>query len=783
MEPKKIWRILQSSLFEYFYYFLALSLVVAFTIGGALYYTSSSLLWKDAIHTNSNTLQLLKNSQEIVLAEVDKAMENVFLDSSFLEYMDYYNRGDIYKQVQFQQRVDNVVLASDYIHSVYIYYTEPQFVLSSLQGSVPLDVFKDRPFAESLTRETFGKSLVRTRTLPGISTAQNDSVISIVKTLPIIYPGKPSAYVVINIKGDYLTKIMNTLNTNKNAHLIITDPQGHILSQKSSEALPLPDSITNQFDISQLTGNSGDLFTSLQGVESLVSYVSSKQSGWLYIYTVPKSVITHSLSLWSKATIIICLIAVLLSLLGSIVLSNRIFSPMKRLLFQLQDANLSTVHPLSVDGKEMKQIERNVHRLIDRNRDLTMLLKDYEVQSRNKFLLRLAIGNEHITSQTAERLKYYNVHLGECGYFIVAIVSMDDFSKYNQETHEAERNALFMKLSERLREEAFVKQSFQGYLVENEFNEIIIVLYLSNEPPEPEHIQSRLYPWFQQLHSTLLVEAGVTFTLGVSTVHDHLNELSECYFEADSAIRQKLVSGNNKVIFYEAVRTEPSSALYPLGIEKNLLTHFKVGNREGVTRRLHDFEAYMIEHHSRQIELVKHYFMQLFSSSLRCMYEIDANLGVHPAIQQLRHTDLLGLETMQSMVSYMQSLYDLVLDQLDQKRSMKNKILAAEITAYIDAHLGDDLSIERLSDLFAISTSHLRKIFKEETGITLKDMIGEKRISKAKVLLSDPRCKIQDIAYQVGYLTVQSFTKAFKLETGATPGEYRDLIHRNKPLT
>ncbi|WP_173119518.1 hypothetical protein [Paenibacillus qinlingensis] len=31
----------------------------------------------------------------------------------------------------------------------------------------------------------------------------------------------------------------------------------------------------------------------------------------------------------------------------------------------------------------------------------------------------------------------------------------------------------------------------------------------------------------------------------------------------------------------------------------------------------------------------------------------DANLGFQPVIQQLRHTDLLEMETMQSMVAYM----------------------------------------------------------------------------------------------------------------------------------
>lgn len=80
----------------------------------------------------------------------------------------------------------------------------------------------------------------------------------------------------------------------------------------------------------------------------------------------------------------------------------------------------------------------------------------------------------------------------------------------------------------------------------------------------------------------------------------------------------------------------------------------------------------------------------------------------------------------------------------------------------IDAHLADDITIERLSEIFAISTSHMRKIYKDETGMTIKDRVSERRLAAAKKLLGDPRLKIQEIADQVGYLTVQSLPRHLK---------------------
>jgi two-component system response regulator YesN len=782
MKERKVKRFMKSSLFEYFNYFLVLSLLVGAITGGALYYSSSSLLWKDAIQNSSNTLQLLKNGQEIVLAEVDKAMEAVFLDSSFLHYMNYYEQSDIYMQLQLRQRLENVVLSSGYIHSVSIYYTSSHLVLSSLQGAVPLSGFQDKDFIHSMVGQKLDKAPVRTRSLPGISAAKEETVISIVKTLPIIHSGTPSAYVVINIKGNYLGQIMQSLNTNPDAQLIVTDSEGHILSQKAlEEELSASGGLFSDLDFSQISGTAGSLFTKVRGNDSLVCYVTSVTSGWVYIYTIPKSVVTHSLDLWSQMTILICLMAVGLSLIGSLLLSKRIFNPMNRLLVMLRGTE-KEVHDRGTEqhAKEIVQIERNVSRLIDQNRDLTVLLKDYEILSRNKFLLRLVSGDEQMTPQALKRLDYYGLSLPEHGAFIVVLVSMDEYARFAQETHEAERNAFLLQLSERLQDEAFVKQRYKGYLVEAEPNEMVLVLCLGQGDMEADKLPEGLRHWLRQLLELLQRSSMLTFTIGVSSLHTTIEELTDCYLEAGSALRQKLVYGGNTVIFYEAVRPEAGISMYPLGLEKQLLTHFKTGNREGIASALREFEEHMVGHHARQIEVVRHYFLQLFSSSLRCVYEIDANLGFQPVIQRLRHTDMLEMETMQSMVGYMQALYDLVLDQLEQKRSLKNREMAASVSAYIEAHLADDLSNERLSEIFAISTSHLRKIYKDETGMTIKERVSERRLAAAKELLGDPRLKIQDISDQVGYLTVQSFIKAFKMETGKTPGEYRaELLRAN----
>ena len=69
----------------------------------------------------------------------------------------------------------------------------------------------------------------------------------------------------------------------------------------------------------------------------------------------------------------------------------------------------------------------------------------------------------------------------------------------------------------------------------------------------------------------------------------------------------------------------------------------------------------------------------------------------------------------------------------------------------------------------------MRKIVKQETGKSLLDLINNARIEKAKVLLRETSMYIKEIAEDVGYNNVQSFTRFFKKYEGITPSEFREI--------
>jgi AraC-like DNA-binding protein len=96
-----------------------------------------------------------------------------------------------------------------------------------------------------------------------------------------------------------------------------------------------------------------------------------------------------------------------------------------------------------------------------------------------------------------------------------------------------------------------------------------------------------------------------------------------------------------------------------------------------------------------------------------------------------------------------------------------------KVLEYINLHLGDHISNEDLSANANMSISHLAKVFKKETGVTMTEYIALLRCKKAANLLKKTNLPIQEISSYVGYSDNNYFVKVFRKNYGMTPTEFR----------
>ncbi|MFW6354678.1 MAG: AraC family transcriptional regulator [Verrucomicrobiota bacterium] len=99
--------------------------------------------------------------------------------------------------------------------------------------------------------------------------------------------------------------------------------------------------------------------------------------------------------------------------------------------------------------------------------------------------------------------------------------------------------------------------------------------------------------------------------------------------------------------------------------------------------------------------------------------------------------------------------------------------LLERINRLLAWHLADGLDIGALAGRLALSESHLRKRFREATGMSLGHYLLHYRLNRAIKLLVHSDASLTQIAAECGYESLAAFSRAFKAKLGETPSSFR----------
>ncbi len=131
-----------------------------------------------------------------------------------------------------------------------------------------------------------------------------------------------------------------------------------------------------------------------------------------------------------------------------------------------------------------------------------------------------------------------------------------------------------------------------------------------------------------------------------------------------------------------------------------------------------------------------------------------------------------GISSMTQSFAALPEMYQECCEKMqDEKTSLSVEIY--EAVRYIDEHLSERLTLNQVADSICLSPNYLSSLFKKELGVGFVDYITEKRVEKAKELLTNTGMKTYEVAQQTGFLDESYFSKTFKKITGKRPSAFR----------
>lgn len=91
---------------------------------------------------------------------------------------------------------------------------------------------------------------------------------------------------------------------------------------------------------------------------------------------------------------------------------------------------------------------------------------------------------------------------------------------------------------------------------------------------------------------------------------------------------------------------------------------------------------------------------------------------------------------------------------------------------YIEANLSENITLSALSKVSFYSPWYSYRLFVSEVGMTPADYIRKLRLSKSALKLRDSNCKIADLAFEMGFRSVDGYQRAFRREFSCNPSDY-----------
>lgn len=135
---------------------------------------------------------------------------------------------------------------------------------------------------------------------------------------------------------------------------------------------------------------------------------------------------------------------------------------------------------------------------------------------------------------------------------------------------------------------------------------------------------------------------------------------------------------------------------------------------------------------------------------------------------------------LETLLNYSERFYQ---RQFITRKKTNHQILNRLEVILSDYFNSDDLvskglpTVQYISDNLNVSPTYLRSLLKTLTGLNTQQHIHEKLIEKAKEKLSTTDSSVSEIAYELGFEHMQSFSKLFKTKTKISPLEFRQSFN------
>ncbi|MCK5129441.1 MAG: AraC family transcriptional regulator [Clostridiales bacterium] len=753
--------------------YVILAIILTATIGFTSYYLSSSNYNKEVVKLNQQLLEQYSTTiQETIINTTDETRKKMILAVNLKTDLNilFQRKLDLGRIPTLIEELVNIVGASnDLYQGIHIYAKDNNLVLSSILGLKYLDRVNSNSWSNLIWVTQIPDMTASEVWMPKVSVSYmsiaSTNVISFITTYPSnVSFEKAKGYIRFDINENYLTNILTNIDIGGKGDLFLIDNSGSIAAH--SDGTSTPSTIFNKgytsLDFFQADA-SNDTTMTLNNIETTVSYVSIGDH-WKLVRSVPVDDFYSVSRQIAMSTIVVSIIAMILSMLIGQLFASKIYSPLKlltskiRYLFSPNTDNKNRINEYAIIDDALNNYNIKLSDLNKKWEDNIINLKQN--------LLRNIIGNT-INSENDfnKRMKLVGQkNIGDKYNILLITINDTDATELLIQDRDIINNSLIDFIENR--------NSFEMVFVASQLTpQSIVSLIISNNTEFDDQLRAII----AFASNTLSVDVDIS----IGQWHESALECNTSYKQAAAAYQYRFFMPRQNMFDYTDFVYNEKADLSPL--EKIYVKYSQSlisDNNDAAQVHIHSFIEYLT---TADYQLNQRYeclqsMTMLLSNYSKEYYvgESDIDLTFH--YMQERFSDIYDYETWLTQATYH------VLELKKNQNDRKVDDIIYNIKRYIGENLANDLSLTRLSDYTTLSKSYLSHIFKNDTGITVLDYITQQRMVLAKNMIETSGLNIEQVALACGYYTPHYFSKKFKQYYGLAPRSYRAAYVEKKTI-
>lgn len=713
------------------------------------------------------------STMSMLFGEMKKLSINHAMNSNIVRFA-YMPRDMISKR---QQEVKNIqelfsssINSSNYIRSIFVYYEKNDYVMD-YSSPMNLSTYYDTGWHDLYMEMDASFNVLETRKVFDRNNPSRNiynNIITFITKIPFDTDSKEGA-LLLNIDEKMVSDLLKNITYGDPSSLaFLVDREGTILSSNNEEYVF--GNIKDLIDLPEIymQESSGNFGLNIDNMKMISYFETFDYNEWRLFYIVSENKIFERSVYIKYLNIIIFSALLLLMILLSLIMSTRLYTPIKNII-----TNIKKTSPSADDNiSDVSIIQNSIKTLLDNNRFLEQQLADNKVYMKEIYLNQLITGKMFNRKEILKRAEFFDYNL-EYDFFKVSVLKYDALTINSLSIKELELQKLSIIHTT---ENVFKELNISADCSQDSDDNILILLKL-HDTMDINEVDAIIEQALEETKKSIEDILGISVSVGIGRRYDDISNIGVSYKEAIEAASCRFIKDDDVVVSYaDIIGSETEKLYYPADTEQKIISLVKLNDYDKAVTTLND----MIEdimRHNKNFQHIETCLTNLSGIVKRCIFELNLNNEEEFKNDDSFTFSINNFKNVSRFSEWISSKLRLIIEfRIDQQKD-HSKSFVNEVKEYIEENFRKELSLMSVAEQFKYSSSYFCKVFKEKTGTSFWEYVSTVRIEKSKELLAHTGNSIEQIAEMVGYNNRFSYIRTFKKQVGLTPGEFRSKMN------